>query len=41
MYGETQVTILFISLNKVKIKYKQGSKTIETFVSYHQLKKVQ
>ena len=40
MYGEIQVTILFLSLNKVKIKYKQGSKTIETFVSYHQLKKI-
>ena len=41
MYGEIQVTILYLSLNKVKIKHKQGSKTIEMFVSYHQLKKVQ
>lgn len=40
MYGEIQVTVLYLSLNKVKIKYSLGSKTIKEFVSYHQLKKL-
>ena len=41
MYGEIQVAILFLSLNKVKIRYQKDGKTIETFVSHHQLKKLQ
>gem|GEM_PF-5475692 len=38
MYGEIEVTVLFCSLNFVKIKFEVNGKTTRKSVGYHTLK---